>query len=119
MRDLPTPSGTGDLDGMRLTERASVRARARLVRFRDGLRSIFCPNGRIGEDGAIDGRFRFAGLFRPRPSRSIAVRDGFSGEIKGLNQLPELVFDAFLLASGARILYPVVCLACGSGIVNQ
>ena len=44
---------------------------------------------------------------------------GFSGEIKGLNQLPEPFFDAFLLASGARILYPVVCFACESGIVNH
>jgi hypothetical protein len=120
MRDLPAPSRASDLHGMRSTERPKVRATApALVRFRDGLRSIFCPNGPIGEDGTIDGRFRFAGLFRSRPSRSIAVRDGFSGEIKGLNQLPEPVFDAFLLASGARILYPVVCFACESGIVNQ
>jgi len=29
-----------------------------------------------------------------------------------LNQPPEPVLDAFLLASGARILYPIVCFAC-------
>jgi hypothetical protein len=98
---------------MRLTERASVRAnRARHGPVQKRLRSIFRPKGRIGEDAAaIDSRCRLAGLLRPRPSRSIAVLDGFSGEINGLNQSPEPVFDAFLLASGARILYPVVCFA--------
>ena len=50
------------------------------------------------------------GLLRPRRFRSIAVEDGFLGEINGLNRLLDPILDAFLLASVARILYPVVCL---------
>jgi len=53
-------------------------------------------------------------LFGRFPIVPVPSECGFLGEINGLNQPPQPIWNAFLLASVARILYPVVCMQPGS-----
>jgi hypothetical protein len=49
----------------------------------------------------------------PRRAPPPSCRHKFSGDINRLNLAPNPAEAPFLLASLARFLYPIVCLACG------
>jgi hypothetical protein len=65
------------------------------------------PNG----SSSLDSQRRFR-ADRAAIAQAAAGGHKFSGDINGLNPVPTMAFRAFLLASIARIRYPVGRLAC-------